>query len=119
MAKSHSAAEVRWQDKARCVGSTYDFVPDKETSTELEAVQSEFCNRCPVQPECLSYALVYRQQGYWGGTSTGERALLSYPRNRVKCPVCKCKSLVTVDRHEICQSCASSWTRTSPEGTNT
>jgi WhiB family redox-sensing transcriptional regulator len=32
------------------------------------------CDRCPVQPDCLSYALITGQDyGIWGGTTREER----------------------------------------------
>jgi len=31
------------------------------------------CGRCPVQPNCLSYALITRPDGIWGGTTKEER----------------------------------------------
>lgn len=35
------------------------------------------CASCPVQPECLAYALANRElYGIWGGTSTKERVVL-------------------------------------------
>lgn len=116
VAGSYSAAEVRWQDYARCGGTRMNFVPDRETVAELNAVRTEFCNLCPVRLECLAYAFLYRAKGYWGGTSTEQRTLLSYARNRVKCPVCKCKSVVVFGPHQICQGCGQSWTRTGTEG---
>lgn len=106
-----SAAEVSWQDEARCQGSSFDFVPNVETAPELVYVRERWCNLCPVRTECLAYALLYRQSGYWGGTDTAERRKLSVPRNRVKCPVCLSKAVVpTAEGQEICQNCAVSWT---------
>ena len=38
------------------------------------SVAKAVCGRCPVQPNCLSYALVTGQNdGIWGGTTTEER----------------------------------------------
>lgn len=110
-----SAAEVRWQDEARCGGQGFNFVPDHETAAGLEAARAQFCNGCPVRVECLAYAVVYLMPGYWGGTSTAERRLLSYPRNRVKCPDCHCKALVKIQGYEICQGCGLSWRQAKPE----
>lgn len=110
-----SAAEVRWQDRAQCAGSAYDFTPDHESPQGLKHVRAQWCNPCPVRVECLAYALLYRAQGYWGGTMTRERTLLGYPRNRTKCPLCGCKTLVRAETDgkdfQICQSCGLSWTR--------
>jgi hypothetical protein len=106
-----SAAGVIWQDYAACAGADFDFTPVRETSDEADTVRRVWCQGCPVRPACLSYAVLYRLEGYWGGTCTAERRILAYPRNRQKCPVCKCKSLVrTPDDHQVCQSCGLSWT---------
>jgi hypothetical protein len=114
LAESFSAADVSWQNFANCNGVGYDFAPDAEHPRELEYVRGAWCNACPVRTECLAYALLYRMSGYWGGTSTAERRLLGYARNRVRCPVCKSKALVkTPEGHEICQACGVSWTSAS------
>lgn len=106
-----SAAEVVWQDNARCNGVQFNFTPEAETCNELEYVRGQWCNLCPVRIECLAYALLYRMSGYWGGTDTAERRRLSYPRNRVRCPDCKSKAVVpTEEGQEICQHCGMSWT---------
>lgn len=111
MAEQFHASDIGWQVRARCSEAPYDFTPDHEREKELEFVRSTWCDRCPVRMECLAYALLYRAHGYWGGTSTTERRLLGYVRNRVKCPVCKCKGLIKVQDHEICQGCGMSWNR--------
>lgn len=117
---SFDASEVRWQDGARCAGETgVDFVPYREDQKELEKIRGRFCNICPVRVECLSYALLYRMSGYWGGTDTAERRFLAYARNRVRCPVCTNKALAkTAEGHQVCQGCGSSWraeSRIAPE----
>lgn len=106
-----SAAEVMWQDDAECNGASFNFTPDAEDPKDLLYVQGTWCNFCTVRTECLAYALLYRQSGYWGGTDTAERRLLSYTRNRVKCPLCTSKALIhTADGYEICLHCGASWT---------
>jgi len=37
------------------------------------------CGRCPVQADCLSYALITRPDRIWGGTTTEERWASSPP----------------------------------------
>lgn len=117
---SFRASDVIWMREARCNGAGFDFTPTCETPEDL-AYARNWCDPCPVRTECLAYALLYRMSGYWGGTDTVERRLLGYARDRVKCPVCECKALVTtVEGHEICQACGMSWTAAScprlPEG---
>lgn len=31
------------------------------------------CDDCPVAQDCLEYALIYEEQGVWGGTTEKER----------------------------------------------
>lgn len=52
-----------------------EFYPDKGGST---AVAKRVCAACPVQDDCLDYALTHREQyGIWGGTSLRERQRLT------------------------------------------
>lgn len=105
-----AAADVSWQSSAECAEADFDFVPRVEDPHELNMVRSTWCNVCPVRPECLLYALLYNEQGYWGGTDTAERRKLGKRRDRAKCPVCTSKALIkTGEGHEICQSCGVSW----------
>lgn len=109
-AEEFRAADIAWQDNAKCNGAPFDFTPDVESSRGLAEAAGHWCNTCPVRTECLAYALLYRLAGYWGGTDTSERRLLAYTRNRVHCPVCKSKALIrTSEGHEICQRCGMSW----------
>ena len=116
-----SAADVSWQSGAQCAGADYDFVPHVETPRGLADVQGGWCNFCGVRPECLLYALLYNEQGYWGGTDTAERRKLSKRRDRAKCPACQSKAVIkTTEGPEICQRCGVSWAGTPgsrlPEG---
>lgn len=43
------------------------------------------CKRCPVQPECLAYALERGEQwGVWGGTSEEERRSIKRRATRAR-----------------------------------
>lgn len=46
----------------------------------LEAKQ--VCENCPVQVECLMYAMEADMQGVWGGTTTKERERIKRQRTR-------------------------------------
>lgn len=120
MGATFSAADVRWQDDARCAGNdSVDFVPDSENPQTLEFIRSAWCDLCPVRTECLAYALLYHLSGYWGGTGTSERRLLSYHRDRAKCPLARCRSKAlvrTTDGYEICLRCGTSWMRGAEPG---
>lgn len=109
MGEPLSVADVKWQASAQCAEAEADFTPDVETARGLAFVQNTWCNLCSVRPECLLYALLYNEQGYWGGTDTAERRKLSKRRDRAKCPVCRSKAVIDTGGHQICQHCAISW----------
>lgn len=109
MSEPLSVADVRWQASAQCSGADFEFVPGVETAKDLTIVRSLWCNFCPVRPECLLYALLYNEHGYWGGTDTKERRKLSKRRDRAKCPVCRSKAVIRTEGHQICQHCGVSW----------
>ena len=102
-----------WMDEAECLGTFerlgYDFVPDAESAVTLNAARMRFCNVCPVRDECLVTALRSGWKGYWGGTLTSERDKLRSLKRRVKCPLCKCVTLITAERSQICVACSRSW----------
>jgi WhiB family redox-sensing transcriptional regulator len=53
------------------------FFPERGGSTR-EA--KRVCRACPVQPECLAYALAHGERfGIWGATSERERRRLTGP----------------------------------------
>lgn len=62
---------------ARC--ATYptdlEWVPDRERPVVPDLVAA-LCRRCPGRQECLLWALAGREQGYWAGTTTADRAQL-------------------------------------------
>ncbi|WP_432001678.1 WhiB family transcriptional regulator [Streptomyces sioyaensis] len=70
-----------WMEDAACRGTDISvFFPVSRggVSTEVETRYAKtFCNRCPVQPECLRHALTFREDyGVWGGLNEDERAEL-------------------------------------------
>ena len=53
------------------------------------------CHSCPIQKECLHYALDEGERyGIWGGLDEAERRQLTRPaKHRVRAaPVCRCRS---------------------------
>lgn len=64
--------EQPWMRKGLCRG--YDpavFFPSDGVGVE---VARRICAECPVQAECLEYALSFRiEHGIWGGASERER----------------------------------------------
>jgi hypothetical protein len=120
-----ASIKTDWHVRARCAGvDQYQFFPKIETDSGLDKVRSQFCDHCPVLGKCLNSALINGDIGYWGGTSTDMRKSLKRTRFRAKCPLCKGKSLITVEgeiigddgvpasSHQVCLACAASWRMT-------
>jgi WhiB family redox-sensing transcriptional regulator len=66
-----------WIEDAVCAdpAARAYFFPDrtKGQATKIK-IAKWICNRCPVRPECLAWALEMREPaGIWGGLSTDER----------------------------------------------
>lgn len=61
-----------WRDRALCAGH-----PEPETwfpvDNETGLTAKTYCAKCPVQPECLDFALTYRPYGVFGGTTARDR----------------------------------------------
>ena len=65
-----------WKDDAECRDADPDmfFPPEGVNIREARAV----CARCPVQEQCLEYALKHNIEfGVWGGMSRREREILA------------------------------------------
>ena len=74
-----------WMRFAVCSQSAGDiWFPENNTSTNKFA--KAICNSCPVQDECLDYALENKfNDGIWGGLTPNERKLLlRNPKRRVR-----------------------------------
>jgi WhiB family redox-sensing transcriptional regulator len=66
-------------ERAKCRGNEDPaFFPEKgDNSLEV----GKYCASCPVQVDCLEYAIKYRlDEGYWGGMSANQRARLRRKR---------------------------------------
>lgn len=64
--------EYAWMFHALCRGiNPTEFFPSDGTGVETA---QRVCATCPVQVECLEYALLHRiEHGVWGGASERER----------------------------------------------
>lgn len=99
-----------WHDRAACSGrEEIEFFPDREEAAAAEELNTQFCRTCPVRVTCLAGALQRDDYGIWAGTTRPERLKLTRSRSRVKCPRCRCQTLVSVDDHDICHGCGVSW----------
>lgn len=69
-----------WRDLGSCLDHTGDlFFPAGETGLAAEQAEAakSICSDCPVQIDCLGYAVETGQRfGVWGGTTEEERARL-------------------------------------------
>lgn len=105
-----AADNTAWQQNAPCATADFDFIPDVET-TKGATQARRWCDRCPARTQCLAWAVLHGAEGYWGGTSTYQRAQLRRVRTRAKCPLCHSPQLVYTDPHELCLACGISWIR--------
>ncbi len=66
-----------WRDDSVCRGFDISvFFPDESDATAI-AHAREICGSCPVQDDCVSYAVENNQnEGIWGGTTRQERRKL-------------------------------------------
>lgn len=83
---------MSWFGQAQCRGMRPEvFVPtvrggghrktiddrlEKSERRAADELKPEFCDRCPVWQECLSWAVLRQEQGVWAGTTTRERRFL-------------------------------------------
>ncbi len=70
----------QWRLAAACRSADPDlFFPVSSAGRSLEQVTAakRICAGCPVQPECLAFALrTHQAHGIWGGLSEQERILI-------------------------------------------
>ena len=71
---------MSWKEEARCKGeplSTFFIVGPLDNVAQAHANWpriNELCGKCPVQQNCLDYALDnYIRQGIWGGKTYQQR----------------------------------------------
>ena len=77
-----------WWSRAACSTADPDlFFPISGAGLALKQVTraKAICARCPIQQECLSYALAAGPiQGVWGGMTEEERRSLARRRRRAR-----------------------------------
>jgi WhiB family redox-sensing transcriptional regulator len=73
-------AEYGWREDALCRDTDPElFFPVGTTGAALVQIEQarSICRQCPVQADCLEFALRTNQDsGIWGGTSEEERRVL-------------------------------------------
>jgi WhiB family redox-sensing transcriptional regulator len=75
---THDQVDSEWMNDAACAGENLDlfFPDDRRDGHNAKAVRAAkaICATCPVQTECLDYALTTGIKfGVWGGTSERDR----------------------------------------------
>jgi WhiB family redox-sensing transcriptional regulator len=80
MNTSLPALDAEWRESAACLSHPsilFFGLDDNETPVERRAREErakEICATCPVQRECLEYALATKEPyGIWGGLTEVER----------------------------------------------
>lgn len=72
--------DLEWRHRSACRSSDpVLFFPVGSTGVALEEIRSAvaMCRECPVQQQCLDFALDTNQEfGIWGGTSEDDRRRL-------------------------------------------
>lgn len=74
-----------WQPRAACKTAPGEiFFPDDQRHDENLKAAKVYCNMCPVQPQCLDYALTRNELGIWGGTTEPERNRITKRRDQME-----------------------------------
>lgn len=70
-------ANVDWE-QAKCIGHKnpdwfFDYEIARSGDNRNVKEQRKFCSDCPINLDCLDYALRVDVRGFWGGTTREER----------------------------------------------
>lgn len=77
--------QTDWVLKAACRDSDPEiFFPSVGTDLLKKFDQAQqICGTCPVQPDCLEYALEHNlDEGIWGGLSANQRMIIKRRKRR-------------------------------------
>lgn len=116
--KSFSVSLNHVREHAICGGRPVeDFFPpapmDVERKRKVARPPLEIqnlCGRCPVEGECLSWALAHREYGIWGGTTEVQRARIRKSRIRSFCVRCdEASAILRGATYSVCMACGLSW----------
>lgn len=85
LASDTDAPSLGWMARAACADSDSRWFFMNEGKGNGYDAKRRYCVQCPVDEECLTYAIVNRlQAGVWGGMNAKERRLETYRRKRQK-----------------------------------
>jgi WhiB family redox-sensing transcriptional regulator len=65
--------EEQWKRDANCMGTDVDNWFIEKGEDYDTTILKRICAVCPVAAECLNYAVKYKMQGYWAGTTGLDR----------------------------------------------
>lgn len=68
--------DMTWTEQASCIGTDTEAFFPEDKGYDYPPEVRRICRGCDVVNECLSFAVRYRVQGYWGGTTEQERRRL-------------------------------------------
>lgn len=99
-----------WVSEARCVKADPElFYPISKNDPEAARTIESYCSRCPVEGDCLGYALARGEQGIWGGTTEEQRQAIRRKQSRKKCVRCSSTQVRQTTKYQVCTSCGLSW----------
>jgi WhiB family redox-sensing transcriptional regulator len=108
-----AGSSVDWMAWAACRGAALELFisagDGDDEEWEAPAQVKAVCEPCPVRAQCLDWALLFGDAGYWAGTSRHQRRQLKRARRRLACPVCGAEATVLVGSVQVCVGCAVSW----------
>jgi WhiB family redox-sensing transcriptional regulator len=115
----NSAENTEWKERAACTDSKLDFFSELRP---IWAACKIVCAQCPVQRECLQYALETGQlDGVWGGLDQRQlreaqgvdsHGVPHAYAARLRCPSCRGKAKRDEDEGGnwvICEACGFQW----------
>jgi WhiB family redox-sensing transcriptional regulator len=99
-----------WMSQAACRGLDSNiFYPDPP-KRGIGIAAARACLPCPVQDECLLWALQKPEKfGVWGGTSERDREAILKGIYRKRCPVCGSGRHTDTTTGQICMACGVYW----------
>ena len=93
------------------------FFPEDATDAAARNAAKRFCDLCPVNAACLTYAVENADYGIYAGTTPKQRRAMGRNRERIKCPACRMFDPLEVVGMtdgvmivtQYCRGCGASW----------
>lgn len=100
--------------QAACRGLDFNIFYPEPPRRGIGMAAARACFSCPVQDECLLWALEREPFGTWGGTSERDRIAMRKGVYRARCPVCGSSRRHDTPTGQACMSCGVSWATRQP-----